>query len=178
MKPPADRRLNSSRTRAAALHPLPVHPYDAGEVALRVCNIEGYIAFETNRYPVPYEYVADILTMKATEKEILIYSPELDLLVRHERLPAGAGIRLDGKAIHGGKTVRYGLEPVRSVPGSGDHAEEFLLGLQTARKNAGFHARHILRQKEQYHCHDIDLALGHACRYHAYDCKAVNVSSE
>jgi transposase len=160
---------------AAALHPLPVHPYDAGEVALRVCNIEGYIAFETNRYPVPYEYVADILTMKATEKEILIYSPELDLLVRHERLPAGTGIRLDGKAIHGGKTVRYGLEPVRDqFQALGDHAEEFLLGLQNSeKKNAGFHARHILRQKEQYHCHDIDLALGHACRYHAYDCKAV-----
>jgi transposase len=160
---------------AAALHPLPVYPYDAGEVALRVCDIEGYIAFETNRYPVPYEYVADILTMKATEKEILIYSPELDLLVRHERLPAGAGIRLDGKAIHGGKTVRYGLEPVRDqFQALGDHAEEFLLGLQNSeKKNAGFHARHILRQKEQYHCHDIDLALGHACRYHAYDCKAV-----
>lgn len=160
---------------AAALHPLPVYPYDAGEVALRVCDIEGYIAFETNRYPVPYEYVADILTMKATEKEILIYSPELDLLVRHERLPAGAGIRVDDKAIHGGKTVRYGLEPVRDqFQALGDHAEEFLLGLQNSeKKNAGFHARHILRQKEQYHCHDIDLALGHACRYHAYDCKAV-----
>jgi transposase len=160
---------------AAALHPLPVNPYDAGEVALRVCDIEGYIAFETNRYPVPYEYVADILTMKATEKEILIYSPELDLLVRHERLPTGAGTRLDGKAIHGGKTVRYGLEPVRDqFQALGDYAEEFLLGLQNSeKKNAGFHARHILRQKEQYHCHDIDLALGHACRYHAYDCKAV-----
>jgi transposase len=160
---------------AAALHPLPVHPYDAGEVALRVCDIEGYISFETNRYPVPYEYVADILTMKATEKEILIYSPELDLLVRHERLPVGAGIRLDGAAIHGGKTVRYGLEPVRDqFRALGDHAEDFLLGLQNSgKKNAGFHARHILRQKEQYHCHDIDLALGHACRYHAYDCQAV-----
>ncbi len=144
-------------------------------MALRVCDIEGYIAFETNRYPVPYEYVADILTMKATEKELLIYSPELDLLVRHERLAAGAGIRLDGKAIHGGKTVRYGLEPVRDqFQALGDNAEEFLLGLQNSeKKNVGFHARHILRQKEQYHCHDIDLALGHACRYHAYDCKAV-----
>jgi hypothetical protein len=171
-RPPLELFLEQEAT---ALHPLPVHPYDAGEVALRVCDIEGYIAFETNRYPVPYEYVADILTMKATEKEILIYSPELDLLVRHERLPAGAGIRLDGKAIHGGKTVRYGLEPVRDqFQALGDHAEEFLLGLQNSeKKNAGFHARHILRQKEQYHCHDIDLALGHACRYHAYDCKAV-----
>ena len=35
-----------------ALRPLPSHAYDTGEVALRVCDIEGYLAFETNRYPI------------------------------------------------------------------------------------------------------------------------------
>lgn len=40
-------------------------------------------------------------------------------------------------------------------------------------KNAGFHARYILHLKERYHCDDISSALAHACRYHAYDCKAV-----
>jgi hypothetical protein len=160
---------------AAALHPLPLHRYDTGEVALRVCDIEGYISFETNRYPVPYEYVADILTMKATEHEIIVYSPELSLIVRHERVPAGAGIRLDNSAIHGARTIRYGLEPVREqFLALGDAAEAFLRGLQNSgRKNAGFHARYILLQKEHYRCEDIDHALGHACRYHAYDCKAV-----
>jgi hypothetical protein len=45
--------------------------------------------------------VADILTLKATEQEILIYSPELDLIVRQERAPAGARLSLDGAAVHG-----------------------------------------------------------------------------
>ena len=159
----------------SALTPLPIHPYDCAEVALRVCNLEGYIEFETNRYPVPYEHVADILTMKATEHEILIYSPELDLVVRHERGPAGARIVLDGAAVHGGKTIRYGLEPVREqFLELGDDADEFLRGLQlTQAKNPGFHARYILHLKERYHSDDINRALGHACRYHAYDCKAV-----
>jgi len=40
-------------------------------------------------------------------------------------------------------------------------------------KNPGFHARCILREKERYNVCDINLALGHACRYRAYDCKAV-----
>ena len=44
---------------AAALMPLPRYPYDCAEVALRVCDLDGYLDFETNRYPVPYEYVTD-----------------------------------------------------------------------------------------------------------------------
>jgi transposase len=158
-----------------ALQPLPHHPYDCGEVFLRVCNIEGYIEFETNRYPVPYEYVADILTMKATEHEIMIYSAELALLVRHERLVAGSVIKVDGTSIHGPLKVRYGLEPVRDqFIAIGEHSRGFLAGLKEKHpKNCGFHARYILRQKENYHCEDIDKAMAHACHYHAYDCKAV-----
>jgi hypothetical protein len=42
-------------------------------VALRVCRTDGFLEHDTNLYSVPYEYVADILTMKATEHEIFIY---------------------------------------------------------------------------------------------------------
>jgi len=159
----------------SALAPLPRHPYDSAEVALRVCNLDGYIDFETNRYPVPYDYVTDILTMKATEDEILIYSPELCLIIRHQRAPTGAKRTLDATDIHRLKTIRYGLEPVQAqFLALGEHAEDFLRGLkQSHPKNAGFHARTILHLKERYHCDDIGKALAHACRYHAYDCKAV-----
>ena len=159
----------------AALQLLPLHPYDCAEVALRVCNLDGYIDFETNRYPVPYDHVTDILTMKATEHEILIYSPELSLVVRHERVPAGSRIILDGADIHRLKSSRYGLESVQSqFLELGEQAEDFLRGLKNSHsKNAGFHARYILHLKERYHCDDINSALAHACRYHAYDCNAV-----
>jgi transposase len=159
----------------AALQPLPYHPYDCAEVALRVCHVDGYLEFETNRYPVPYEYITDILTMKATEEEILVYSPELALLVRHERAPAGVRRTLDGTGIHQMKTQRYGLEPVQDrFLELGEHAQEYLRGLKLSQpKNAGFHARAILQLKEHYHADDINHALGHAGRYHAYDSKAV-----
>ena len=159
----------------AALQPLPLHLYDSAEVALRVCSLDGYIDFETNRYPVPYDHVTDIVTMKATEHEILIYSPELSLIVRHERAPTGAKRTLDGSDIHRLKTLRYGLESVQvQFIELGAHAEDFLRGLKISYpKNAGFHARYILHLKERYHCEDINNALAHACNYHAYDCKAV-----
>jgi transposase len=158
-----------------ALQPLPRHPYDCAEVYLRVCDLEGYIEFETNRYPVPYEYVADILTLKATEHEIIIYSAELALLVRHQRLAAGSVTKLDPSGIHSSRKIRYSLQPVQDqFLAMGDHSRDFLEGLkQQHPKNCGFHARYILRQKEKYHVDDIDKAMAHACRYHAYDCKAI-----
>lgn len=171
-RPPLELFLEKEQ---AALQLLPLHPYDSAEVALRVCDLDGYLDFETNRYPVPYDYVTDILTMKATEHEILIYSPELSLVVRHERAKAGARLTQDGTAIHCLKTSRYGLESVQSqFLDLGDAAEDYLRGLKNCHpKNAGFHARYILHLKERYHCDDIAGALAHACRYHAYDCKAV-----
>ena len=83
--------------------------------------------------------------------------------------------KLDGSGIHSSRKIRYSLEPVQDqFLAMGDHSRDFLEGLkQQHSKNCGFHARYILRQKEKYHSDDIDKAMAHACRYHAYDCKAI-----
>lgn len=157
----------------AALTPLPPHPYDAAEVALRVCDAEGFVELDTNRYSVPYAYLFDILTMKATEHEVFIYSPELDLIARHERAVAGGRRKVETLAHHASTKRRYGLEPVREVfLALGEAAEAFLEGLKKTR-TAGFQARQILKLKGRYHADDIHRALVHASRYHAYDAQAV-----
>jgi len=158
-----------------ALQPLPIHDYDSSEVALRVCSIDGFLDFETNRYSVPYEYVADILTLKATEHEVFIYSPEIELVAKHERCPHGAGNTVEKPEHRGSKKIRYGLEPVREAfLALGDGVEAFLAGLkETYPRNCGFHARFILHLKETYHTDDITMALHHALRYQAFDAKAI-----
>jgi len=157
------------------LQPLPLHPYDTSEVALRVCDPEGFVSFETNRYSVPSGNIADILSIKATEYEILVYSPEIDLIARHEREPAGSGRKVENPDHFATKKVRYGLEPVREAfMALGESAEEFLRGLTEKHpRNCGFHARHVLRMKEHYQSDDIAKALEHALRYHAFDGRAV-----
>jgi len=157
------------------LQPLPLHPYDTSEVALRVCDAEGMLEFETNRYSVPSGNIADILTIKATETEVILYNPELDLVGRHERLPAGAGKRVTNPEHVKPKKDRYGLEPVREAfIALGESAETFLSGLTEKQpRNCGFHARHILRLKEHYETNDIHDALVHALRYQAFDAKSV-----
>jgi hypothetical protein len=159
----------------SALQPLPLHPYDSSEVVLRVCRFDGLIEFETNFYSVPYEYGADILAVKATEHEIFIYSPELDMIAHHERLPAGLGEKIEKIEHRGSKRVRYGLETVKDAfLALGDAAEYFLKALKEKYpRHCGFHARYILRMKEEYNCDDINKALSHANRYQAFDSKAI-----
>jgi len=158
-----------------ALQPLPSHPYDTSEVALRTCRFDGLIEFESNFYSLPFEYGGEILAMKATENEIFIYSSDLTLIGYHERVAAGMGEKIEKPEHRGSKKVRYGLEPVRDTfLAVGDAAELFLKGLKEKYPRlCGFHVRYILQLKEEYHCEDINKALSHAIRYYAFDCKSI-----
>jgi len=180
----SDRHIHDTTRRApfelfmeaerSALQPLPAFDYDTAEVALALCRDEGYVCFETNWYSVP-GHLADILSIKATEREVLIYSHEIELLARHERQPAGSNKKVEDPGHQRRKKDRYGLEPVREAfLALGAPAEEFLKGLvEKFPKQCGFHARFILCLKEQYESDDIHRAIGHALRYQAFDGKSV-----
>jgi len=157
------------------LQPLPLHPYDSSEVALRVCGPDGYIEFETNHYSVPSGNIADILSLKATEHEIWIYNPEIELVARHQRYPAGLGQKVENPDHFQTPKRRYGLEPVREAfLELGESAEEFLKGLTERHpRNCGFHARYILRLKEPYQSEDIHRAIEHAIRYQAFEGRSI-----
>ena len=56
----------------------------------------------------------------------------------------------------------------------GEMAGEFLKGLAERHpKNCGFHARYILRMKENYQSDDIHRAIEHALKYQAFEGKAI-----
>lgn len=185
LKEKCDRRLHDTTQRIvielfleqekAALKPLPEHPYDCSEVAHRVCRADGFIEFETNLYSVPYAHVAEILALKATEHEIRLYSPELEMIACHERIQPGASKTVESPEHRMHPKMRYGLEPVRdSFLALGEGAESFIKGLQGRHpRNCGSHARFILQLKEHYRAEDIHSALVHATAYHAYDSRAI-----
>jgi transposase len=171
-RPPIELFLESE---AACLQPLPAHPYDTSEIKYLICNREGFCTFETNQYSVPARFIAEIMVLKATEDEIFIYSPLLDLVARHERLLFGAGGERKDPAHRATSEERYGVESIRDqFLALGDGAEEFLIGLAAKRvRSAGLWLRLILALKEHYNADDIAAALRHAVRYHAFDAKAI-----
>lgn len=160
---------------AERLQPLPAIPYDSAEVALVIGRADGFVEFETNKYSIPSGYLADLLTLKADEQTVRIYSQNLELVATHERAPAGARQRVEDPSHHRTKRERYGLEPLReAILALGPAAAEFLAGLEKRQsRNAGFHARFILDLRQEYAADDIHRALQHALRYQAFDGKAI-----
>lgn len=169
-------RLELFAEESPLLRPLPSHPYDTARVLYKLCDIEGYIAWDGNWYSLPYEYVTEILPVRITENELFVYQPDLRCIARHPLLPRGAQQRsvLDG---HRPRLAERGpdLDQLRSAFAAIDEtAEAFLTALEKAQpRSAGYHARQVLALRERWGTADLVAALGHALRYGALDHKAI-----
>jgi len=56
-------------------------------------NVEGTITHRLNFYSVPWSYIGQILPVRITDGEIIIYSTRLEEIARHALVPA-ASIRV------------------------------------------------------------------------------------
>ena len=54
----------------------------------RHVNVEGYIAYRLNFYSVPWSYIGQVLPVRITENEVIIYSPGIEDIARHAVLRA------------------------------------------------------------------------------------------
>ena len=161
---------------APGLVPLPRHPYDTARVVYRVCSIDGFVAWNGNRYAVPYEHVTDILPVRITQHELFVYAPDLVLVARHALAPRGAAVDVDPQGIpppwnrHGAD-----LDQLRcAFDQMGEDAAQFFAALSAALpRHAGHHARHILVLRERYSTQDLCAALRHARSFGALDHHAV-----
>src|SRR5439155_111440 len=69
------------------LLPLPEKPYDTAEVVYRTVNPEGYVSYLQNFYSVPWQRIGELLPVRITETELIIYDSDAREIARHKRLP-------------------------------------------------------------------------------------------
>jgi transposase len=154
------------------LRPLPRHPYDTARVLYKLCDIEGYITWETNRYSLPYEYVTEILPVRITENELFIYKADLSCIARHPLLPRGAELKSDLPG-HRPRGAERGpdLDHLRQTfQNLGDVGAEYLAALEKRlSRSAGYHARKILLLREGYDTAELCKALSHALSFGALE---------
>ena len=171
-RPPIELFLEHEK---AALLPLPNADYDSSEVVHRVGYLDGTVRFRGNIYSIPFSHIGLILVVKAEEEEIRIFNPELEEIAVHKRLSDGGGRKTELTEHRLSQKDRYGVEPYRETfLALGNVAQTYLAGLQqSGPRCAGLCVRQILAFKEIYHSGDINRALAHALRYHAYEVKAI-----
>ncbi len=161
----------------SALTPLPSHPYDTARVLYRLCDLEGYIAWDGNWYSLPYEHVTDILPLRVTEAELFVYGADLKCIARHGLLRKGAGEKTTLPEHRPAHRAARGadLDQLRlAYAGLGEPAARFLAAMEKAQPRlAGFHARRVLALRERYDTADLLLALAHAETFGAFEHGAV-----
>jgi len=153
----------------------PRHAYDTARVVYRVCDLEGFVAWEGNRYSLPVENVTELLPVRITQNELFVYAQNLKLIARHELRRRGGGEAIVAPG-HRPKPDRGpGLDQLRvAYRELGDDADDFLLALERAQpRSAAYHARQILAFRERYRTDDVLAAMDHARQYGAFDYHAI-----
>lgn len=158
----------------AHLVPLPKHPYDTARVVYRLCSIDGFIAWDGNRYAVPYDHVTDILPVRITQHELFVYGPDLRLAARHELLPRDVHQDVDPQGLHR-RWQHHGpaadIDQLRAAFGQmGQASADYFEALAAAApRYLAYRGRQILLLRERYATGDLDAALGHALAYGAFE---------
>ena len=157
------------------LLPLPVNPYDTAEVLYRVVNVEGYVAYRQNFYSVPWQRIGDLLPVRVTENELIVYGPDIVEIARHERYPTGVnGQRRTDKRHLPGADVRHRHELLRQrFEEFGAQGVFFFEELVRTRRYGRDEAQRILALLSTYRREDLGAALERASRYRAFSLSVV-----
>jgi hypothetical protein len=68
---------------------LPARPYDTARVLYRTVNSEGHVIYQQNFYSVPWQRIGELLPVRITEKQLIVYGPDVREIARHELYPSG-----------------------------------------------------------------------------------------
>jgi hypothetical protein len=145
-------------------------------VLYRHVNVEGFIAYRLNCYSVPWSYIGQVLPVRVSADEVIIYSIGLDEIARHRLVPGTAtGTRQVDKSHHpaddpGQRTLllqqRFGeLGPI---------ATQFLDGLLAKQVQGKLQAQRLLALLAQYQRDDVRAALERAVRFGAFSLAAMH----
>ena len=158
------------------LIPLPEKPYDTAEVVYRTVNAEGMVAYRQNFYSVPWRYLGQVLPLRITEEELIVYGPG----------PGGArpasAVAADTSRASGASCPSTGPRKTRSsgkpilrerFAELGPAASRFLEGLLKTHRMGKDQAQRVLALLETYRKRDLTAALERAARFGAFSLRAV-----
>ena len=154
---------------------LPVRPYDTARVLYRTVNNEGQVMYQQNFYSVPWQRIGELLPVRITEKELIVYGPDVREIARHELYPSGITGEKHTLPEHvpaRDHQHKYELLKERFAEFGPDGILFFDELIRTHRRGKSDAAR-VLGLLATYHRDDLKQALARAVRYRAYSWSAV-----
>jgi len=154
---------------------LPARPYDTTQVFYRTVNPEGHVAYRQNFYSVPWQRIGELLPVRITEKELIVYGPDVREIARHELYPSGTMGEKHSLPNHSpGRDPhqKYALLKQRFAE-FGSAGVLFFDELVRTRRCGKDEAARVLGLLATYHREDLVRALERAARYRAFSWSAV-----
>ena len=157
------------------LIPLPASAYDVTAVVYRTASVEGLVSYGQNGYSVPWRYIGCVLPVRLTERELIVYSPQLEEVARHALLPGWVrgqrSIHKEHRPHEDARRRHAQLEERFAELGATGH--QFLEGLLQAQRYGKDQAQRVLALLGTYSRSDLIAALERVVRYGAYSHAAV-----
>ena len=184
LKEVADVRMHrQTRRRPIDLHAeevphliaLPERPYEVAEVVYRTVDAEGMVPYAQNHYSVPWQYIGQVLPVRITDEEVVIYGPHLEVLARHVRFPPTERHRQSRQPEHlPPRDIEKRRETLRErFTQLGPLAVRFLEGLLQVQRCGWDHAQKVLALLGTYRREELLGAFQRAVRYGAFSAKSV-----
>jgi transposase len=157
------------------LIPLPAVPYDVAPVVYRTVNAEGFVTYRQNGYSVPWRHIGQVLPVRVTETEIIIFGPDVAEVARHPLWPRTATGQRSTQAAHRPieDTRQRQAQLQERFAELGPTAVRFLEGVLQGQRYGKDHAQRVLALLGTYAQADVIAALERAVRYGAYSFAAV-----
>ena len=154
---------------------LPAADFDTALVVYRHVNVEGFITYRLNFYSVPWSYIGQVLPVRVTEAEVIIYALGLDEIARHRLLPGTVtGMRPTLKNHHPtDDPAQRAVLLQQRFRELGPVAVQFLDGLLTKQMQGKLQAQQLLALLAHYQRADGLAALERAVRFGAFSLAAV-----
>ena len=169
------RPIDRFQEEKAHLLSLPAHPYDTAQVLYRTVNSEGHVLYRQNFYSVPWQRIGELLPVRITEKELIVYGPNIREIARHPLYPSGITGEKHTLPEHTpgrDHQQKYELLKERFAEFGADGVL-FLEELVRTRRCGKNEAARVLGLLATYHREDLARALERAARYRAFSWSAV-----
>ena len=138
-------------------------------------NPEGHVAYLQNFYSVPWQRIGELLPIRITEKELIVYGPDVKEIARHELYPSGISGEKRSLPEHSpGRDHHQKYELLKQrFAEFGAEGVLFLDELVRTRRRGKDEAGRVLGLLATYHREDLARALQRAVRYRAFSWSAV-----